>query len=175
MTPQSEAPELEAPDLEAPDLVAPDLEAPDLEAPGPAAAADEAALLARLAAAVREGQVKLTIDRRKLSHMDFPLALEADGNRWAYALCAGAAATFWYAGPIAGLVAAAVGVTAYQTLGRADMTRRLDRRIRERGLASVEIWRRLWRFGGVILTRDDMEPCQGPAGSWMALARALDA
>ena len=133
----------------------------------------EAALLARLEAGVRDGRVRLAIDRSKLSHIDFPLALEADGNRWVYALAAATALAFWQLGPGGGAAVAAASVVVYQTLGRRDVARRLEARVRRRGLASVETWRRLWRFGGVVLTGPDGRIWQGPEPGWMALAREL--
>jgi len=122
---------------------------------------------------VRDGTVRLSIDRRHLSHLDFPLALEADGNRWVYGLAALTALAFWRGGAWAGLAAGALGTAIYLTLGLRDVARRLERRVRTRGLASVELWRRLWRFGGVVLTRPDGTTCRGPAESWMQLVRDL--
>jgi hypothetical protein len=134
---------------------------------------DEADLLRRLAALVGAGRVVLTIDRGKLSHIDFPLALEADGNRWVYGLAALTALAVWQCGPPIGAAAAVASVVVYQTIGRAVIARRLLVRIHEQGLTSLDIWRRLWRFGGVILLPDDGEPWQGPDRSWMALVREM--
>jgi|SRR5579862_2153599 len=137
------------------------------------ASLDEALLLSRLDALVRSGQVRLAIDRSKLSHIDFPLAVEADANRWIYPLVAVTGLAFWQAGPTAGVAVLGASLFIYFTLGRRDVVRRLDRRIRERGLASVDTWRRLWRFGGVILTGPDGTEHRGPADSWMQLVREL--
>ncbi|HVJ53811.1 MAG TPA: hypothetical protein VM689_15185 [Aliidongia sp.] len=132
----------------------------------------EAALLRQLDRLVESGRITLAIDRTKLGHIDFPLGLEADANRWIYPMVAATAAIWWLFGLWAGLGAAAAMIPAYLTLGRAYMARRLDRRIREQGLKQVELWRRIWRFGGVVLMTEDGASCQGPAGNWMALVRS---
>jgi hypothetical protein len=135
----------------------------------------ETELLARLDALVEARQITLALVRGKLGHLDFPLALEADGNRWAYPLFLVAGITWWQFGTALGIAAMAAAAVIYQTLGRAYMARRLERRIRERGLKETETWRRLWRFGGVILipAEGGRAPCQGPDGNWMALVRAV--
>ena len=142
---------------------------PDLFAGPPSDS--EAALLQRLDELVGAGRIALALDRRKLTHIDFPLGLDADGNLWAYPLVLGTAFAWWLGGVWIGLAAGAVAALVYQTLGRAYMARRLEKRIRERGLKNAEIWRKLWRFGGVILTPEAGGPCQGPDGNWMALVR----
>ena len=135
-------------------------------------APDEAALLRRLEALIASGAIGLEVDRRKLSHIDFPLLYEADGNRWVYGFAAATALVFWQFGPIAGGAAVLAGILLYQTVIRARIIRRLERRIRDQGLTSVETWRRLWRFGGVILATPAGERLQGPEGSWMVLVRS---
>ncbi|MGB8840602.1 MAG: hypothetical protein WCC64_05995 [Aliidongia sp.] len=131
-------------------------------------------LLAKLKQMVEGGQLHLTVDRSKLSHLDFPLSSEADGNLWVYSLTPLCALILWRVGLWPGLAASAISIALYQTLGKTYIARRLDRRIRERGLSETDTWRALWRFGGVILTpADGGPPCQGPEGSWFALARGV--
>jgi hypothetical protein len=132
----------------------------------------ERELLAKLKALVDSGTVLLTVDRTKLSSLDFPLGSEVDGNIWVYAMAAASVAIWWRAGMWFGIAAGIVSLILYQTLGKAYVARRLDRRIRERGLQEMDTWRALWRFGGVILTpAEGGAPCQGPQGSWFAVAR----
>ena len=129
-------------------------------------------LLKKLDQLVESGQLLLAVDRSKLAHLDFPLSSEADGNVWVYSMIPLAALIWWQFGNWAGLAAAVAAVAVYQTLGKAYVARRLDRRIREKGIKDTESWRALWRFGGVILTpAAGGPPCQGPGGSWHALAR----
>ena len=149
-------------------------EAPETALFAGPSAESEAALLKRLDALVADGRIGLVLDRAKLSHIDFPMALEADGNLWAYPLVLATVLIGWFLGIWAGIAAALASALCYRTLGRAYIARRLDARIRENGLKSVESWRRLWRFGGVVLTGPDGTPCRGPEGNWMALVRAAD-
>jgi hypothetical protein len=147
----------------------------DTEPAAETPAETERELLAKLARQVESGKLRLSVDRSKLSHLDFPLVSEADGNIWVYLLAPLSALIWWRLGNWAGLAASAVSVAVYQTLGKAYVARRLDRRIRDRGLKETDTWRALWRFGGVILTPSDGgPPCQGPNGSWFALAREAD-
>lgn len=145
--------------------------------PSPAVSApqDERALLARLRALHEAARIAVTIDRRKLSHLDFPLALEADSNQWVYAIVIVAGLVWWQLGTVAGLIACATGYLLYRFVGQRWVARRLERRIHTRGLGEVDTWRKLWRFGGVILTDPATgATCQGPEGRWMGFVQAID-
>ena len=133
----------------------------------------ERELLAKLKGLVDSGKVILTVDRSKLSSLDFPLGSEVDGNIWVYAMALVSVAIWWRTGMWFGIAAGVTSLILYQTLGKAYVARRLDRRIRERGLQEMDTWRALWRFGGVILTpAEGGAPCQGPQGSWFTVARS---
>jgi hypothetical protein len=136
---------------------------------------DERATLARLRALHEAGRVRVTVDRRKLSHIDFPLALEADSNQWVYAIVILAGLVWWRFGTVPGAAAAVAGFFVYQFVGRPLVARRLERRIHARGLTEIDSWRKLWQFGGVILTDAATgETCQGPDGRWMGFVQAVD-
>lgn len=137
---------------------------------------DERDILVRLRALHEAGRIKVTVNRAKLSHMDFPLGLEADGNRWAYAIVLAIVAIWWFFGTYAGIASAVVGFLIYQTLGQRYVERRLQARIHDKGLGEIDNWRKLWRFGGVILTDPATgETCLGPEGRWMGFVQAVDA
>ncbi|HEV2676558.1 MAG TPA: hypothetical protein VGV37_18675 [Aliidongia sp.] len=141
----------------------------------PTAPQDERAILARLRTLHETAQIRVAIDRKKLSHMDFPLALEADGNRWAYAIVILVGLVWWHFGLVPGLTGAVVGFLIYQTIGQRWVAHRLERRVHDRGLGELDNWRKLWRFGGVILTDPTTgETCQGPEGRWMGFVEAID-
>jgi hypothetical protein len=70
---------------------------------------------------------------------------------------------------------AGTGFLVYQFVARPRVARRLERRIHTRGLAELDSWRKLWQFGGVILTDTATgETCQGPEGRWMGFIEAAE-
>ncbi len=133
-------------------------------------------LLAALRRHLADGKVEMRIAPRTLNHIDSPVAVEADGNVWAYAFLFIAALLWWRWGAAPGLGALVVGVAVYLTLGRAYVHRRIERRVREQALHDVEKWRKLWRFPGLTLVatgRPDIAACASPDGNWMGFTRAL--
>jgi hypothetical protein len=122
---------------------------------------------------VARGTLRLELDLARLDHIDSPVAIEADSNIWVYGLIAVCAAVFWQEGALPGVAASAVSLLLYSTAGRSYVRRRLIRRVHERGLGDGEVWRRLWRFGGVTLVAEGAERCAAPHGNWMALVRRL--
>ena len=135
---------------------------------------DRAAFL-QLERLVTGGSLHLEIDRGKLTHMDFPLASEADGNLIMIPSLAACFAVFWEFGTLAGLASLAVSFALYQTLGKRFIARRIRARVLDRGLTELDVWQKLWRFGGVILaTPDGSIRCQGPEQSWTQFLREFD-
>ena len=136
---------------------------------------DERQLLALLRGLQETGRVTVKVNRKKLAHMDFPLGLEADGNLWVYTMVPVILAIWWFLGTYAGIASAVAGYAIYQTLGQRYVERRLQGRIHDKGLSDVDTWRKLWRFGGVILTDPATgETCLGPDGRWMGFVQAVD-
>src|SRR5579883_532766 len=136
-------------------------------------AADLLRALRRLHA---EGKVAIRVEAARLNHLDSPVAVEADSNIWIYGFLAAAAAVWWRWGLGPAAAALAIGVVAYLTLGRAYIHRRIERRVKQRALEDLEIWRKLWRFPGLTLaaTGDATVPgCASPDGNWMGFVRAL--
>jgi hypothetical protein len=143
---------------------------------GDAAPESAEMLLAALGRLEREGRLELHIDPRPLGHIDSPVASEADGNIWIYATLAVAGALLLWRGLIASLVASALGVAIYFTVGRTYVHRRIERRVRDKALVNLDSWRKLWRFRGLTLVakgRPDLGACASPDGNWMAFVRAL--
>jgi hypothetical protein len=134
------------------------------------------ALLAALRRLEGEGRLVLRIEPGLLTHMDSPVASEADGNIWVYGFLAAAGALWLWRGAVPGLVAFGVGLAVYLTLGRRYMHRRIERRVREQALASLDTWRKLWRFRGLTLSARDrpgLADCASPDGNWMGFVREL--
>ena len=133
-------------------------------------------LFRALRQSVADGRIALTCDFRRLQHMDCPVAVEADANIWAYAVLAAAIIALWRGGWWAALAVGAVGVALYFSIGQSYVRHRIRRRIDERALASLDVWQRLWRFGGIALApAGGGETCAAPQGNWMALVRSVRA
>lgn len=141
--------------------------------PDTAGAIDSADVLFRMLGRLHaRGVIGIRLDYRRLGHMDCPIAREADGNLWAYGLIALALLALWRFGWGAALGAAALGGLAYATLGHIHVRRQLRRRLENHALVELNLWRALWRFGGVTLVPAEGEACTAPEGNWMALVRA---
>jgi hypothetical protein len=144
---------------------------PDLSETPPEAAE----LLASLRRLAGERKIDLDIDPRRLNHIDSPVASEADGNIWVYSAVGLAALLLWWKGIVPAVAVLAVGALVYVTLGRAYVHRRIERRVREKALNDLEIWRKLWRFPGLQLRaagNSGVAECASPEGNWMAFVRA---
>lgn len=129
-------------------------------------------LLAELRRLRQAGTVALELDHRRLAHIDSPVAVEAEGNRWVYLGIVAAGSGWWFLGIWAGLGVAAAALALYLTLVKADLRRRAARRIDHRALADAALWRRLWRFGGMTLAAEGRR-CAAPEGNWMQFVRDL--
>ena len=136
-------------------------------------------LFLRLRALIDSGALGLELDLKRLDHMDSPVGVEADSNLWIYPGILATGLAFWFVGLYAGIAVAVAALALFLTAGRAYVRRRLVRRVHQRALQELEIWRKLWRFGGVRLvpragSEGKAQPCAAPEGNWMALVRAFD-
>jgi hypothetical protein len=147
---------------------------PDLSETPPEAAQ----LLAALRRLAGERKIDIEVDPRRLNHIDSPVASEADGNIWVYGAVGIAALLLWWKGPVPAVAVLAVGALLYLTLGRAYVHRRIERRVREKALNDLEVWRKLWRFPGLrlrVAAASEITDCASPEGNWMAFVRAAAA
>lgn len=127
-------------------------------------------LLDDLRTLLAHGAARLELDAVKLNHMDSPIARESESTRWFAVLFALAAAAWWFGGWIAGAGAIAVAIAFWFLYVRSDLRRRVERRVRETALTDVQIWRKLWRYGGVRLVSDSVV-CAAPGDNWMQFVR----
>lgn len=127
-------------------------------------------LLAALRRLIAEGEVDLEIDAGKLGHMDSPVAVQAEANRWLVLLVAACGAAFWFAGWAGGGGAVALSVAVWFAYVRRALHRRIERRVHAQALDDVQTWRRLWRFGGMRLLAGGAV-CAAPDGNWMQFVR----
>jgi hypothetical protein len=142
----------------------------------PAPAQDSAdELLASLRQLATAHEIEVRVEPGRLNHIDSPVAVEADGNIWAYGFLVAAVIAAWRWGLLAGGVTIGLGVVVYFTLGRAYVHRRIERRVRQDALQDLTKWRKVWRFSGLTLVapgRSGVAACASPEGNWMAFVRA---
>ena len=135
---------------------------------------NESDLFNALAVAIREGCVIVDLDCRKLRHIDSPIAVEADYNRWIYAIAVIAAAAGFLVDWMVGLGVLAVGVVAYFAKGRPWIEARMRERFRSQILHDIKLFKKLWNLKGVTLTLAATAAgtdaafvaCASPDGNW---------
>jgi hypothetical protein len=134
--------------------------------------ASDAEYLSKLRHLVESGAVRIDADISKLKGMDSPVAYEADTERWAMAMVVLVGGVWWFFGALPAGAAAVISVLAYIFLGRRQIGATIRRRIHEKALADISIWRALWRMGGVTLVAQAPHLpadviCAAPDGSWI--------
>lgn len=130
----------------------------------------DAQLLGDLRKLLESGAARLEVDAAKLNHMDSPVGVESESNRWFAVLFAVCAAATWFGGWIGGVLALAASVALWFGYVRPDTHRRVERRVRSAALNDVQTWRKLWRFGGLRLVAGEAI-CAAPADNWMQFVR----
>jgi hypothetical protein len=121
------------------------------------------------------GAIELRLDYKRLAHIDSPVSAESDSMIWIYGMIAVTAAAYPLGHFIASIIAFAVALTAYITIGRAKVRRRIAERVKENALSQIALWQKLWRFGGITLVArgKDLPECTAPQGNWALLVRNL--
>lgn len=117
--------------------------------------------------AIAAGLIKPALDLGKLEHVDSPISVQADSNRWIYSLIVIVSAAAWFGGLWWGIGAATAGAVGWFTIGKRWHRQRMERRFYDLSLQQTEEWKKLWRMPGVTLidTRSDAE-CASPSGNW---------
>jgi len=136
------------------------------------AAGDDRALLAALAAAVASGGVALLLDPAMLSHPHCPVAGDAYSTQALYITLAAAFAADWFFDWRAGLGVLVAALLFYRFVLRRYVHARMQRFASARLLGSLDLWRAMWRFGGVTL-RTGAAGCRAPEGDWRGFVLAL--
>ncbi len=131
--------------------------------------------LAKLRQLVASGSVRIRFDAKKLREMDSPVAVIAETERWAMGMVVLCGGLWWFLGIWAAAACLAVCILAYAFWGRHGIARNIERRIHQKALEDIAIWRRLWRYGGVSLEPGDgrTETCVAPNGSWIQFTEAF--
>ncbi len=127
-------------------------------------------LLSALHAMIERCDVRLELDAAKLDHMDSPVSVQSESTRWFAMLFAACAIALWSGGWIAGVAASLASAAAWFGWVRPATRRRIAMRVHTAALRDVQLWRQLWRFGGVRLVAGD-EQCAAPNNNWMQFVR----
>jgi len=165
--------EIILPEVTLPENAQPENAPPENASPIPSPGIEETAadLLRRLRLLVEAGKVGIEIDMKRHEHIDSPVIVEADSNRWVYGALLLCAPAFWQGGPLIGFGAAGVCLVLYLIFGRSGIRRKLTRRVHEVALFDIDAWRRLWKFGGITLRASNGQSCAAPGQSWMEFVR----
>lgn len=123
--------------------------------------------------AIAAGTIKPTLDLRKLEHVDSPISVQADSNRWIYSLIIIVSAAAWFGGLWWAIAAAAAGAVAWFSVGKRWHQRRMEQRFYNLALEQTEDWKKLWRMPGITLTDPATgTECVSPDGNWRVFAKA---
>ena len=88
-------------------------------------------------------------------------------------------AAWYFLGTYYGVGVAVVGGLIYATLVRRIVHRKLEQRVETVAMADTSTWRKLWRFGGVVLIAQAQPGgqqggrCEAPKDNWMTFLNGL--
>ena len=123
--------------------------------------------------AIASGAIQPSLNFGKLEHVDSPISVQADSNRWVYALIILVSAAAWLGGLWWAIGAAAAGAAAWFTIGRRWHRQRMEQRFYDLSLQHLEEWKKLWRMTGVTLIDPKTgNQCASPSGNWRAFINA---
>ena len=135
----------------------------------------DADYLIRLRELIAAQSVRVRFDAKKLRQLDSPVVVVAETERWALGMVALVGVVWWFVSVYAAAGALAVAIVLYLLLGRRAIARNIERRIHEKALKDIAIWRALWQFGGVSLeaAADASDTCAAPGGRWIAFVERM--
>lgn len=143
----------------------------DTPAPCPVVS-DDHACLALLSVAIRAGRVDLQLDPIMLSHPHCPVAADAYSTQGFYLTMTAAIAAGWLVDWQVGLVVLVVALLLYRLVLRRLVVARMQRFAATQLFGSLDLWRAMWRLGGVALEAGDVR-CVAPAGDWRGFAASM--
>jgi hypothetical protein len=137
---------------------------------------EDAEYLKLLRTLIESGAVTVSLDLKKLEHVDSPISMEADSNRWIYALIVIVGGAAWLGGLWPAVGAAAAGAVAWFIIGKPWHSRRMEQRFHKEALHDAETFKKLWRMTGVVMTASGSGAnCASPNGNWRAFVNAVTA
>ena len=135
----------------------------------------DADYLAKLRELIAAQSVRIQFDAKKLRQLDSPVVVVAETERWALGMVVLCGVVWWIFGLWIAVAALAAAAVAYALLGRRSIARNIERRIHDKALKDISVWRALWQFGGIILesAADGSERCSAPGGRWISFVERL--
>lgn len=125
----------------------------------------------------RDGVVKIAIDRKQILHPHCPVAGDSIETLPVYLGALVIAGLLFYDYNIAGAVFVAM-ILLHVLFGRRWLDRRIHKYVTRKITASLELWDKLWKFGGVTLTAPTVLPevtCKSPDQKWRSFIERLNA
>ena len=135
---------------------------------------DDRALFNRLVVAYRRGEVAIDIDAAALGHPHCPLSAKVYSTRAFYAIVAVVGLSFAVFGYEVAIGATVGSLVFYWIVGRRLVHRKMRAFACAQITGNVELWRKMWRFGAITLSRitaDGPLHCRAPEESWRAFSR----
>lgn len=135
----------------------------------------DADYLVKLRELVAAQAVRIRFDAKKLRQLDSPVVVVAETERWALGMAAVTGALWWFVNIYVAGAALGAAIVLYLLFGRRAIARNIERRIHEKALKDISIWRALWQFGGVSLAAasDANDTCVAPNGRWIAFVEHM--
>jgi len=111
----------------------------------------DAQRFAVLRQAIRDGDVRVEINRTRLSHIDCPVAADALATRALYLMVALGALSYWLMSwQLAGVFCASM-LLFYGTAGYPWVGKQMQRAALRQLVDSLALWDKMWAFGGMAL------------------------
>ncbi len=101
--------------------------------------------------AIRDGEVRVAISRKKLSHIDCPVAADALATRALYLMVALGAVAFWQMPWLLAAVFCAAMLLFYGAAGYPWVGKQMQRTALAQLLDNLDLWDKMWAFGGVAI------------------------
>lgn len=119
--------------------------------------------------AITAGAIKPVLNFSKLEHVDSPISVQADSNRWIYSLIIIVSAAAYLGGMWWAIGATGLGAVGWFSIGKRWHRQRMERRFYDVSLDRTEEFKKLWRMTGVtLIDAKTSQECVSPAGNWRA-------
>ena len=135
---------------------------------------DDQTLYRCIVAAHQRGEIAIDVDARSLAHPHCPLSARVYSTQVFYAIVVVVGLSLWLFGYQIAIGVAAAALLLYWSVGRRLVHRKMREVICAQITGNFEVWRKMWRFGAITLSRESpngLVHCRAPEESWRAFAR----